>query len=533
MPQIGYAHRPAALGRAGMVAAAHPLATLAGIEELKSGGNAADAAVAVNAVLAVTQPHMCGVGGDLFALYYDAASRRVHCLLGAGRSGARASLEELRRRGLPGVPNTGPPAVSVPGCVRAWEMLLERFGSRRLAGLLGPAIHYADAGFPCTLLLSQMTAERAAGFGDPEWHRIFAPGGRLPQTGDLLRQPDLARTLRVLAAEGPEVFYRGRIAQAIARRLEAEGFVTAEDLAAHSGEWDDPLATSYRGYTVHETPPPTQGLAALLALNLVEGFDLGRVPYHSPEHLHLLVEMIKLAYADRDRWVADPDHLRLPVDRLLSKAYAARRRTAFDPRKAQSYRWGDPTGDTTGFVVADRHGNLVSVIQSLFHAFGSGVVPEGTGVVLHSRGSHFSTDPSHANCVAPRKRPFHTLIAALVTRDARPVLGLATMGSEGQAMFHLQVLTNVLDFGMEIQEALERPRVLMGRFRPEEPGGDVLWLEGRIPKRAVTGLVRRGHRVEVVSDFFHRMGHAHGIVVRDGTCMGGADPRGDGMALGY
>ncbi len=533
MPQIGCAHRPVALGREGMVAAAHPLATLTGIEALKAGGNAADAAVAVNTVLAVTQPHMCGLGGDFFALYYEAASRRIHCLVGAGRSGSRASLEELKRRNLSAVPTLGPGAVSVPGCVRAWEMLIERFGTRRLADLLGPAIQYAEAGFPCTHLLSQTIAERRAELDDPEWRRIFVPGGRVPQLGELLRQPDLALTLRTLAKEGPDAFYHGRIADAIARRLGAEGFVTADDLRAHTGEWCDPLATSYRGYTVYETPPPTQGLAALLALNLVEGVDLGRMPYHSTEHLHLLVEIAKLAYADRDRWIADPAHAQLPIAHLLSKAYAAQRREAFDPKKAQSYRAGDLTGDTTGFAIADRHGNLISVIQSLFRGFGSGVVPEGTGVVLQNRGSYFNTDPSHPNCFAPRKRPFHTLIAALATRDDQPVLGVATMGSEGQAMFHLQVLTNVLDFGMEIQEAIERPRFLLGRFTPQEPRGGVLRLEGRIPKRTVTGLVRRGHHVEVVSDFFHRMGHAHGIVARGGTLMGGADPRGDGVALGY
>lgn len=533
MPQIGYAQRPVAMGREGMVASAHPLATLAGIEVLKSGGTAADAAVATNAVLAVTQPHMCGLGGDLFMLYYEAATGRIHFLSGAGRSGSRASLPELARRGLSRLPSVGPASVSVPGCVRAWEMLLARFGTRRLGDLLSPAIHYAEAGFPTTPLLSQSIAEQSSLIPDAEWHRIFTPGGRTPQAGEFLHQADLALTLKDLANAGPDLFYRGRIAQTIARRLEGEGFVTAEDLAAHGGEWGDPLSTSYRGYTIYEPPLPTQGLAALLALNLVEGFDLGKMAYQSVDHLHLLVEMVKLAYADRDRWIADPAHARLPVDQLLSKAYAARRRTAFDPKKAQRYRWGDPTGDTTGFVIADRHGNLISVIQSLFRVFGSGVVPERTGVILHNRGSYFSMDPSHPNCFGPRKRPFHTLIAALITRDARPVLGFATMGSEGQAMFHLQALTNVLDFGMEIQEAIERPRFLMGRFTPDDLGGDILWLEGRIARRTVTGLARRGHRVEVVSDFFFRMGHAQGIVVRDGTFMGGADPRGDGMALGY
>lgn len=532
MPQIGYAHRPVALGREGMVAAAHPLATLSGIEVLKSGGTVADAAVAVNAVLNVTQPYCCGVGGDFFCLFYDAASRRVHFLNGAGRSGSRASLPELKRRKLRQVPSVGPGAVSVPGCVGAWSMLLERFGTRSLGDLLAPAIHYAEAGFPTTLLVSQSTTKRLPILKDPEWRRIYAPDGRVPTTGELLRQPDLARTLRVLGKEGPDLFYRGSIARAIARRLDAEGFVTAEDLAAHSGEWGEPIATDYRGFRVYESPPPTQGLAALLALNLLEGFDLARLPFHSAEHLHLLVEMCKLAYADRNRWIADPSQSRVPVEGLLSKDYAARRRKAFDPKKAQTFRWGNPAGDTTGFVIADRRGNMISVIQSLFAAFGSGVVPEGTGVVLHSRGSYFNTDPAHPNCFGPRKWPLHTLIVAVVTRGDRPVMGFATMGADGQPQSHVQVLTNVLDFGMEIQEAIERPRFLMGRFKPGE-SADVLRVEGRVARRALTGLERRGHQVEAASDFYQQMGHAHGIVIRDGTLMGGADPRGDGAALGY
>src|SRR5437879_4977157 len=343
MADRGDSSRPVALGSTAMVAAAHPLATLTGVEVLKQGGTAADAAVALNAVLGVTQPHCCGVGGDIFCLYYEAASRRVHFLNGAGRSGTRATLSELR-------------------------------------------------------------------------------------------QPDLAETLRLLAAEGPESFYQGRIAHAIASRLESDGFLLPGDLATHTADWGEPLRTSYRGYTVYETGLPTQGIAVLLALNLLEGLDLGRIALHSAEHLHALIEMVKLAYADRDRWVADPAGARLPVDGLLSKAYAVRRRGGFDLRKAQAYAAGDPAGDTTGFVVMDGRGDLVSVIQSLFHSFGSGVVPPGTGVVLHNRGSSFGTDPAHPNCLGPRKRPFHTLIAAVVTQDDRPVMGFATMGANGQAM---------------------------------------------------------------------------------------------------
>ncbi|MGH7332285.1 MAG: gamma-glutamyltransferase [Candidatus Rokuibacteriota bacterium] len=532
MPQIGYSRRPVALGREGMVASAHPLATLAGVEVLKSGATVVDAAVAVNGVLAVTQPYCCGVGGDLFALYYEAATRTVHFLNGAGRSGSRATLEELRRRGLAAVPMVGPASVSVPGCVRAWDMLLERFGTRPLCELLQPAIHYAERGFPNTLLVSQATGELAPSFDDPEWHRIFNPGGRAPGLGELLVQTDLARTLRALAADGPDLFYRGRIAKAIARRLEADGFLTADDLARHTGEWGEPISTTYRGVTVYETPPPTQGLAALLGLNLLEGFDLRHYPVHSVEHLHLLIEMTKLAYVDRDRWIGDPACAMVPVASLLAKTYAAERRRAFDRRKTQPYAPGDPEGDTTGFVVADGRGNVISVIQSLFHSFGSGVVPPGTGVILHNRGRHFTTQPWHPSALAPGKRPFHTLMASIVTRDEGAVLGFATMGGNGQAMFHLQVLTNLLDYGMDPQEAIERPRFLIGAFLPDDPS-DITRLEARVARRVVTALERRGHRLRVESEFLHRVGHAHAIVFRAGTLMGGADPRGDGIALGF
>src|SRR2546426_320296 len=440
MPQIGYSHRPVALGTRGMVAAAHPLATLAGIETLKSGGTAADAAVAVTGGLAVPKPNSGGPGGALFCLYYEAATGGVHSLTGGGRSGARASLGELARRGLDRLPVIGPPTVSVPGCVRAWAMLLERFGTRPLGDLLRPAISAAD-GFPISSLVSQAIHEYASVTPDPEWHRVFAPGGRAPALGERFAQPDLARTLRDLAADGPDLFYTGRVGQAIAGRLEPEGFLTVEDLATHTGEWGEPIATTYRGVRVFQTPPPTPGVAA-------------------------------------------------------------------------------PAG------------NVISVIQSLFNAFGSGVVVAGTGVVLQNRGRHFSLDPAHPAALAPRKRPFHTLIASIVTRDDEPLLALATMGGNGQAMFHAQVVTNVLDYGMDIQEAIERPRFLIGAFLPDEPA-DTTHIEARVPGRVVAALEGRGHRVKTAPEFFTRVGHAHGIVPRDGTLMGGADPRGDGAALGF
>lgn len=533
MPRLGYSRRSLALGREGLVTSCHPLATLAGVETLKAGGTAADAAVATNGVLAVTQSNNCGLGGDLFCLYYEAATRRVHFLSGAGRSGSRATLQELGRRGMTGLPVIGPPTVSVPGVTRAWAMLLERFGTRPLDRLLQPAIHYAERGFPITSILSQAIAEFAPGNPDPEWRRVFLPAGRPPTPGEMFVQPDLARSLRDLASEGTDLFYRGRVAQAIAERLEADGFLTLDDLGAHTGEWGEAISTTYRGFTVHETPPPTQGVTALLALNMLEGFPLARHPVHSVEHLHLLLEVVKLAYADRDRWIGDPALARVPVTGMLDKAYAAERRRQFDPHKAQVYVPGQPEGDTTGFVIVDGHGNVVSVIQSLFNSFGSGVVPPGTGFCLQNRGRHFATDPTHPNGLAPRKRPFHTLMASITTRDDRPVLGFATMGGNGQAMFHVQVLTNVFDYGLDVQEAIERPRFLVGAFLPSDPA-DAIHLESRVPPRVFAALRRRGHPIQPAPELFYRVGHAHAVAVHgDGVLSGGADPRGDGVALGF
>ena len=419
MPQIGYAHGRRRWHATRWSPPCHPLASLAGVEVLKSGGTVADAAVAANADARRHPAERLRPG------------RRLLLPLPRGGHGTR-SLPERRRalgRRAPGstswlgagydaVPMVGPGAVSVPGVTRAWTMLLDRFGTRPLRKLLEPAVHYAREGFPITDIVCQAIRERAPSVVDPEWHRVFVPGGAVPQIGQCFRQPDLARTLADLG-DDPDLFYRGRVARAIHERVGPEGFLTAADLAEHTGEWGEPISTTYRGYTVYETPPPTQGLAALLSLNLLEGFDLKARPVHSTDHLHLLIEMTKLAYADRDQRLADPAHASVPVEALLDKAYAERRRRAFTPDKAQTHRWGDVDGATTGFVVADGRGNVLSVIQSIYKSFGSTVVPPGTGVVLHNRGAYFSTDPKHPNHFAPRKRPFHTLIACVVTRDDR------------------------------------------------------------------------------------------------------------------
>ncbi len=538
MPLVGYSGRPVAYGVHGMVAAAHPQATLAGVEVLKGGGNAVDAALAVNAILAVVQPHMCGLGGDQFCLYYHAPTREVACLNGARRSGSGATIDAGRRRGLTAVPLIGPLSVSVPGCVDAWGVLAARYGSRPLGDLLKPAIALAAEGFPCSDLLAQTIRERAKVIEDPEWQRLYAPEGRGPRAGDQLRQADLAQSLTRVAEEGPAALYRGDLGARIVDRVAAAGgFLTADDLARHAARWQSPIATTYRGATVCQTPPPTQGLTLLQALNMVEGFDPPTFGHQSADHIHGLVEALKLANADRDRYLGDPEHVAVPVAALLDKGYAARRRAMIDWRRAAATAsCGDPLGDTTGFVVGASDGSMIVVIQSLYSAFGSGVVPPGTGISLHCRGAGFSLDPASPSVLAPRKQPFHTLTATLVLQGGAPSAALATMGGHAQPQTHLQVLTNLLDFGMDPQEAIERPRVVHGRMRPTDPD-DRLRIERRLPLAVVDVLRERGHVVELVPDWAWTMGHAHAVTIYDGRdgrmLAGGADPRGDGLALGY
>jgi len=531
MPQIGFAHRQPVMARDGMVASAHPLASLAGVDVLRSGGNAVDAAVAVNAVLAVTQACYCGLGGDFFSLVYESASNRVCFLNGAGRSGERATLDELARRNLADVPETGPASVSVPGVTRGWYMLLERFGTRSLKQLLSAAIHYASEGFPISNILCQAIREHAERIRDPEWRRIFVPGGEFPRPGECFRQLDLARTLTDLADE-PNLLYQGRVGQAIAARLSDEGFLTFEDLQHHAGEWGEPIAAAYRGCTVYQTPPPSQGLATLIALRILEGFEIASYGPDSFERLHLLIEATKLAYAERDRWIGDPSCASVPVDMLLSDEQTARRRRSLDWGVAQTAHVSGNEGDTTAFVVADRDGNVVVGIQSLYKVFGCGIVVPGTGVVLHNRGAQFATSPHHPNCLAPRKRPLHTLVCSLALRNGKPVFGYATSGGDGQAMFHVQGVSNLIDQGMDIQEAIERPRFVCGRLTAADPDLTIQ-VEGRVPTATLRELEQRGHRVRRLNDFAHQTGHAHGITCQGTTLIGGADPRGDGAALGF
>lgn len=522
----------------GMVASPHYLASAAGLDVLQRGGNAVDAAVATNAVLQVVYPHMCSPGGDLFMILFDSKTKRLVALNGSGRAPAEATIERFAQLGLKAVPATGPLPVTVPGAVDAWVEALEAYGTMGLKELLQPAIGYAAKGFPVSANLSESTAANMAKLNAfPESAAAFLPNGRVPQPGEVLVQANLARSLQKIAEGGRDAFYRGELAESITRSVRSHGgLLSKDDLAEHHSDWVDPVGAGYRGYDVFEFPPNSQGITALIELNIVEGYDLKSMGRFSVDCLHLMVEAKKLAFADRDRYLTDRDRVGPLVDTLVSKPYAAERRSLIDlERAAAEYPSGNPSlGDTIYLCVVDGRGNAVSLIQSIFHAFGSGLVAGDTGIILQNRGSYFSLYPSHVNRIEPRKRTLHTLSPAMVMRGGEPYLVFGTMGGDGQPQTHLQVLSNVLDFEMGIQEAIEAPRWLGGRL---DPGAseNVLFLESRFDDKVMKGLGERGHLVRPLGEWESIMGHAQGIFIDRSTGMleGGADPRGDGLALGF
>ncbi len=531
--------RAVTLARQGMVTSPHTLASQAGLSILKSGGTAVDAAIAANAVLGVVYPHMCGIGGDAFWLIYSPRERRVYGLNASGRAPAAASIQFFRDRGMASIPLTGLLSVSVPGNVDGWFEAHARFGRLPMAKLLEEAVGYAREGFPVAAGIPWwIQGARDELRRHPDSAAMYLPNGEAPRAGEVWVHANLARSLDAIAQGGRDAFYRGNIAAALAAFCRANGgLITEADLAAHRSQWQEPVASSYRGVTIFQTAPNSQGLAALLALNILEGWEVGRLGFLSPESVHRQVEAIKLAFADRDRYIADPDFVDVPVAALLSKDYAGRRRALADPRRAAALDHvptGDARGDTINLCTVDPEGNAVSLIQSLYFGFGSGVVAGDTGILLHNRGAYFSLDPDHANRIEPRKRPLHTLMASMAFRDETPFLLFGTMGADGQPQFHLQVYSALLDFGLDLQQAIEAPRWISGRFGLGE-ARETLRIESRFPAETTECLRRLGHPVDIVGAWSQYMGHAHGIMFgEDGALkLGGADPRADGAALGY
>jgi gamma-glutamyltranspeptidase/glutathione hydrolase len=520
--------RSAVVATNGLVATSQPLASAAALRVLQDGGNAVDAAITAAAVLNVVEPQSTGVGGDMFALVYMQRDGRPVGLNGSGWAGSKASGEFFARRRLSGVPVFGMHSVTVPGAVAGWFKLHTKYGKLQISRLLAPAIEYAESGFPVSDIIAEQWQRSLHRLREtPEAAESFLISGRTPRHGEIFRMPNLARSLRLIAEGGRDAFYKGEIAKKIVDFSNRhDGMLTPEDLADFDAEWVEPVVTKYHGCEIYELGPPTQGITALEMLNILEGYDLQRLEHNSAEYLHLMIEAKKLAFTDRDAYIADPLKVRVPVERLISKEYAAERRQVISRTHAMAgARSGlRENGDTVYFTVVDRERNAVSFINSLFESFGSGLVAGDTGIALHNRGALFVLEPKHPNVVAPRKRPFHTLIPAMVLKDNKPFFTFGVMGGDNQPQGHVQVLLNLIDFNMDAQQAGEAPR-----FR--HSGEDVL-LESAFNADVRLALSRKGHHVTGAIDAW---GGYQGVLIdpETGVLMGGSDPRKDGLAIGW
>jgi gamma-glutamyltranspeptidase/glutathione hydrolase len=533
------------MARHAMVATSQPLATEIGVTTLRRGGSAVDAAIAANAALGLTEPTSCGIGGDLFAIVWDAANERLHGLNASGRSPLSLSLERLLELEVDRMPERGALAISVPGAVDGWCELHARFGRLPLADVLAPSIEHAREGFPVTEVIGAAWAAGARALhASPGFADVFMPHGRAPAVGELFANLGVARAYELIANEGREAFYDGAIAAAIEECVRGNGgYLGREDLRAHRCEWVEPVSTTYRGWRVFELPPNGQGLAVLQMLNILEGFELGSMTWGGAEHLHLFIEAKKLAFEDRAKFYADPAFASVPVERLVSKAYAAARRALIDPKRAAPA----PThgsaaagaGDTVYLATADADGNMVSLIQSNYAGFGSGVTVAPFGFGLQNRGSQFALDPQHANTYAPAKRPFHTIIPAFAKRDGATLLAFGVMGAAMQPQGQVQVLSNIVDFGMGVQAAGDAPRVrhegsTEPTGAPPLAHGGTVHLEPGFPAAAVDELRARGHRIEAMGPRGAFGGYQ--AIARDltnGVYVGASESRKDGQAAGF
>jgi len=534
-----FASRSEVIAQNGMVATSQPLATQVALDVLKAGGNAIDAAIAANAMLGLVEPTGCGIGGDLFAIVWDAKSKKLHGLNASGRSPQSLELSHFQTLGLDKIPSFGPLPVSVPGAVDGWYQLHDKFGSKPMAELLSPAIEYARNGFPVSELIAHYFALNETRIGHyPGFKETFHVNGAVPKKGDIFTNPALAATYEKIATGGRDAFYKGDIARIIAAYMKEQGgFLQYEDLASHTSDWVQPLSTSYRGYDVWELPPNGQGIAALQILNVMELFDVEDMGFATPEYVHAFVESKKLAFEDRARFYSDMDFNKQPIDMLISKEYAQQRRQLINMNKAaKRYDAGPYEGDTIYLTTADKEGNMVSLIQSNYRGMGSGMTPTGLGFVLQNRGELFALQEDHFNSYAPGKRPFHTIIPAFVTRNGKPWISFGVMGGGAQPQMHAQVIMNLIDFGMNLQEAGDAPRILhSGSSQPTgemmEDGGFVS-LENGFSAETRRELIRKGHTLQEVSGWFG----GYQAIMRDlktGVYYGASESRKDGQAAGY
>jgi len=539
----GLTTRSEVFAQHGMAATSHPLATQAAIDILKQGGSAADAAIAANACLGLMEPTGSGLGGDLFALVWDAKSKRLHGLNASGRSPYSLTLEEFQKRGLTNVPSYGPLPCTVPGCVDGWFELHKKFGRLAMSSNLAPAIHYARDGFPLSEVIAQGWSSNAVLLSNyPNIKRIYMPGGRPPPKGQIFRNPSLANTLEMISVGGRDAFYRGKIAQVIDGFMKTNGgFLTEKDFADHTSDWVKPVSVNYRGYDVWELPPNGQGIVALQMLNILEGYDLKSLGFGSREYMHLFIEAKKLAFEDRARFYGDRASMKVPVRELLSKEYAARRRKLIDLKHAaQHYEAGNPAqgaNDTIYLTVADGEGNMVSLIQSNYRGMGSGMCPDGLGFILQDRGQAFNLKEGHPNTYAPHKRPFHTIIPAFVSKDGDAFLSFGVMGGDMQPQGHVQVLVNIIDFGMNLQQAGDAPRIY--HTESSEPSGEIMINGGKVgleqgfPQSAVRDLANMGHRIYWPSAGLFGGYQAIGWNPASRVFIGASESRKDGHAAGW
>lgn len=538
-----WATRSQVIAQHGMAATSHPLSTQVALDVLKAGGNAIDAAIAANAMEGVVEPHVNGIGGDLYAIVWDAKTKKLYGINGSGRSPKSLTLAEFKKRGLTHIPSTGPLPISVPGCVDAWFELNKKFGTMPMSKVLEKAVSYARNGFPVHGELASALARVPANYGKfPNVAQHYYPSGKVPAEGDVFKNPNLANTLERIGKEGRDVFYKGDMARTMDAFMKKNGgFLSYEDLATHTSTWIDPVSVNYRGYDVWELPPNGQGIAALQMLNILEGYDFSKIKLGSAEHVHLFTEAKKLVFEDRAKYYADMDFAKIPVKSLISEEYAAERRKLINlARASRHFDAGNPAlkdGDTIYMTVADKDGNMVSLIQSNYRGFGSGMMPDGLGFMFQDRGELYSLKEGENNTYAPGKRPFHTIIPAFMTKDGEPIMSFGVMGGGYQPMGHVQIVMNVVDFGMNVQEAGDFPRINHeGSSEPTgelmEATGGMITLESGYSYEVIRELLQKGHQVGYSAGVYGGYQCIRWDPVRK-VYFGATESRKDGQAAGY
>jgi len=533
-----YASRSEVIGQNGMVATSHPLATQIGLDILKQGGSAIDAAIAANVALGLMEPTGNGIGGDLFAIIWDAKTKKLHGLNASGPAPKNITIDYFVEKGLKKIPSYGPLPVTVPGAVDGWVKLHEKFGKLDFKSLFEPTIEYAKAGFPVTETIAYYLDRSQKRFENyPNFNDVWVKNGSMPKKGEIFKNPQLAKTLEVIASKGRSGFYEGSIARTMADFIQSQGgFLTYEDLASFHSEWTPPVSSNYRGYEVWELPPNGQGIAALQILNMLENYDLKSLGLFSAEYIHLFTEAKKLAFADRAKYYADPLFENIPVEELISKSYAKERIKLIDANKVTKTDEAGilKNGDTIYLTAADQYGNMISLIQSNYRGMGSGMVPPGLGFMLQDRGELFSLDKNHKNSLKGGKRPFHTIIPAFVTKDGKPFMSFGVMGGATQPQAHAQIIINMIDFGLNLQEAGDAPRIVhSGSSQPTDEimkDGGTLSIESGFGKTIEKELTAKGHVLQYEKGIF---GGYQAIMLKDGVYYGASETRKDGQAAGY